>query len=85
MKVLFLILLILIQGITYASDDKPEIGRYQLVYGVTQVVLKTGELRDEKGVWKIDTVTGQVWQYLEAPIGPKGEYRFFFTPIETRD
>jgi hypothetical protein len=47
---LLLALLVAIQGIAYAGDDKPEVGRYRL--------LSTRE----NGVWKIDTATGQVWK-----------------------
>jgi hypothetical protein len=87
MKTLLLILLVAIQGIAYAddksqiADDKSQIGRYQLLYAITQTVNPTGAY-DEKRVWKIDTVTGQVWQYTSTSNG-KGQARENFYPVET--
>ena len=42
MKTLLLALLVAVQGIAYASNDKSEIGRYQLFYGVTELVKEHG-------------------------------------------
>lgn len=81
MRTLLLTLLVAVQGVAYASDDKPEVGRYQLLYAVTQTATPTGTY-DEKRVWKIDNVTGQVWQYVSSD-NRKGEARQFFIPIET--
>jgi hypothetical protein len=66
MKTLLLALLVAVQGIAYASNDKSEIGRYQLFYGVTELVKEHGLVVDKKIVCKIDTVTGQVWLYSDA-------------------
>jgi hypothetical protein len=62
MKTLLLILLVAVGGVAYASDDKPEIGRYQLLYATNRTSGPGGGF-EVKTVWKIDTVTGQVWQY----------------------
>ena len=65
MKPLLLTLLVLIQGIAYASDEKPEIGRYQLLYAV--VPGNEGKTTyDIKTLFKIDTVTGQVWKFISG-------------------
>jgi hypothetical protein len=40
------------------------------VYGATQVSLGT-TVSDEKRVWKIDTVTAQVWEYVSGPFAPE--------------
>jgi hypothetical protein len=63
MKTLLLALLVAVQGFAYAGDDKPEIGRYQLLYAVTQESLGTNVVA-VKRIWKIDTVTGQVWMFV---------------------
>jgi hypothetical protein len=83
MKPLLLTLFVLIQGIAYASDDKPEIGRYQLVYAVTTLMDTTGTT-EEKGLWKIDTVTGQIWRYNEISTGKYNLSREEFVPVETK-
>jgi hypothetical protein len=88
MKPLLLILLVLIQGVAYAevayaSDDKPEIGRYQLLYAVTETSGGPGGTYQSKTVWKIDTVTGQVWQFVSTTI--KGQVKESFLPVETRE
>jgi hypothetical protein len=66
LKTLLPALLVAVQGIAYASDNKSEIGRYQLFYGVTELVKEHGVVVDKKIVCKIDTVTGQVWLYSDA-------------------
>jgi hypothetical protein len=90
MKTLLLTLLIGIQGVAaYAADDKPEagkseIGRYQLIYGITRYgSLTTGTYSEEKNVWKIDTVTGQVWRFVS--VERKGEFKESFVPVETHE
>ena len=40
------------------------------MYGATQVSLGT-TVSDEKRVWKIDTVTAQVWEYVSGPFAPE--------------
>ena len=78
MRTLLLTLLVAVQGVAYASDDKPEIGRYQLLYAVIHDP-ENGR-SEEKTVWKIDTVTGQVWRFAETPQGGGAP---FFEPIKT--
>jgi hypothetical protein len=82
MKPLLLTLLVLIQGIAYASDDKPEIRRYQLLYAVTYTGGPGGGF-DKKTVWKIDTVTGQVWKY-SAWEDKDAIVSDSFEPVETK-
>jgi hypothetical protein len=62
------------------ADNKPEIGRYQLVSGETQVPgqgLTTSVQMKE--VYKIDTETGQVWRYSFDSIHGVGQ----FEPVKT--
>ena len=61
---------------------KPEIGRYQLLYAVTQTSGGAGGVFDNKTVWKIDTATGQVWQFVSTI--HNGESIEVFVPVETR-
>jgi hypothetical protein len=87
MKPLLLTLLVLIRGIAYASDDKPEIGRYQLLYAVTEYAPPENTAGPStitvKTVWKIDTVTGQVWHFVSTLESNK-ELIEAFLPIDTR-
>ena len=70
MKPLLLTLLLLIQGIAYANDDNPAIGRYQL--------------RDTRvGLWKTDTVTGQVLVYRSEADVQKDKASGGFLPVDT--
>jgi hypothetical protein len=44
---------------------KPEVGRHQLIYAVTETLdLGNGTSDRKKTVFKIDTATGQVWEYV---------------------
>jgi hypothetical protein len=88
MKTLLFTLLIGIQGIgAYGADDKPEtgkseVGRYQLLSGVIE--LTTGTTTSKaKGLWKIDTVTGEVWEYVSVLMkGQKPMHGFYRVPTE---
>jgi hypothetical protein len=60
------------------ADEKGQVGRYQLVYAVTET--STIQFRS---VWKIDTVTGQVWQFVSSHLG--GEVKERFVRVETSE
>jgi hypothetical protein len=62
-------------------DDKALIGRYQLVYGSIEVPTSStsGKFEERKGLWKIDTVTGQVWALVVTVTGDE------FRPIQTKE
>jgi hypothetical protein len=63
------------------ADNKPQTARYQLIYAVTRGG-KTGN--DLKGLWKIDTVTGQVWRFNAATEDvEKDESVGGFIPVRT--
>jgi hypothetical protein len=47
------------------ADDTAHPGRYQLHYAVTQTD-GHGMTVENKTVWKIDTVTGQVWKFVSV-------------------
>jgi hypothetical protein len=75
----------------FASDPPEQVGRYQLVCAATKFTTENGSV-EEKGLWKIDTVTGQVWKYYnyfvkhpEASRPPFVELADDFEPIETKD
>jgi hypothetical protein len=61
-------------------DDKAPTGRYQLVYGSIEVPTSStsGKFEERKGLWKIDTVTGQVWVLAVTVTGDE------FRPIQTK-
>jgi hypothetical protein len=61
------------------ADDAGHVGRYQLLYAVTET--SGGVTTQTKTVWKIDTVTGQVWQFVSTTAGDK--LRESFIPVET--
>jgi hypothetical protein len=62
------------------ADDTGHVGRYQLLYAVTETTNPVSTTQT-KTVWKIDTVTGQVWQFISVDAG--GKIMEHFTPIET--
>jgi hypothetical protein len=62
------------------ADDAGHMGRYQLLYAVTETS-GSGPAIQTKTVWKIDTVTGQVWQFVSSTVGDKLRERFI--PVET--
>jgi len=62
------------------ADDTGHVGRYQLLYAVTETS-GSGPAIQTKTVWKIDTVTGQVWQFVSSTVGDKLRERFI--PVET--
>jgi hypothetical protein len=67
--------------VTRADDT---VGRYQLVYAVTQNAISgvvTQDRTQDRRVWKIDTVTGQVWMFVSTTSG--GKTKEAFVPVET--
>jgi hypothetical protein len=86
MKTLLFALLIAFQGIVYADDNKPEIGRYQLVAAVITTTTPSA-LIETKRVYKIDTETGQVWTFVSTTTGKDStgvyQYKEAFLPIQT--
>lgn len=62
------------------ADDTGHVGRYQLLYAVTETS-GSGTAIQTKTVWKIDTVTGQVWQFVSSTAGDRLKERFI--PVET--
>jgi len=62
-------------------DDKALIGRYQLVNGSIEVPTSStsGKFEERKGLWKIDTLTGQVWALVVTVTGDE------FRPIQTKE
>jgi hypothetical protein len=86
MKTLLTIAIATIAAFAHA-DDRAEIGRYQLLYAVTEHAAPettTGPSTITiKTVWKIDTVTGQVWQFVST-VGSNKELKEAFLPIDTR-
>jgi hypothetical protein len=80
MKRLLIVLTAGLFAVTAAqADDTNHVGRYQLLYAVTETTGVTTS--HTKTVWKIDTATGQVWQFVSSMINNKLEERFI--PIET--
>jgi hypothetical protein len=79
MKTLMTFALIVLAPIVTRADDKGPIGRYQLLYGVTDQKTSTGSY-EKKRVWKTDTVTGQVWECAVTSEG--GEV---FYPVTTKE
>jgi hypothetical protein len=79
MKTLLIIAIGSIAAFAHA-DDKAQVGRYQLFYGV---IATTSTYFESKQVWKIDTVTGQVWVYVATV--REGEAKEGFIPVETRE
>jgi hypothetical protein len=63
------------------SDDKGPVGRYQLIYAVTETVSPTGKTENRR-VMKIDTVTGRVWAYMDLT-DSKGKNTEGFFPVNT--
>jgi hypothetical protein len=64
MKTLLTIVLASFFALVVRADDKGPVGRYQLLYAVTETTTPTGKI-ETKAVWKIHTITGQVWQSVE--------------------
>jgi hypothetical protein len=56
------------------ADDKTQVGRYQLLYAVAEHAAPENASGPStiKTVWKIDTVTGQVWQLVSLGIALLG-------------
>ena len=69
------------------ADDKTQVGRYQLLYAVAEHAAPESTSGPStitiKTVWKIDTVTGQVWQFVST-VGSNKELKEAFLPIDTR-
>jgi hypothetical protein len=63
----------------------PEIGRYQLLSGDIQIPSEDKKSVSMKyqTVFKIDTLTGQVWKFWSA-MTPGGELLESFVPIKTQ-
>src|SRR5260370_42072638 len=69
MKILMTLALLVLTSVFVRADDKGPVGRYQLLYAVTETTTPASSF-ETKRVWKIDTVTGQVWEYV-ATFDPK--------------
>jgi hypothetical protein len=52
------------------ADKKNQVGRYELLYAVSEAGTTKGTT-ENKGIWKIDTVTGQVWRFVSVEIDGK--------------
>jgi hypothetical protein len=80
-----MITLIALTQITANADEKDAVGRYQLIYATTETFNFDSKTEtEEKGVWKIDTVTGQVWQFHSVITpGKQGTLHDEFVPITT--
>jgi hypothetical protein len=65
------------------ADEKDAVGRYQLVYATTETYNPDSKT-EEKALWKIDTVTGQVWRFdsVTSP-GKHPVHQEEFVPIKT--
>ncbi len=83
MKILMTLALLVLTSIFVRADDKGPVGRYQLLYAVTETTTPTSSF-ETKRVWKIDTVTGQVWEYVES-LDPKKGNKEFFLPVPTSE
>jgi hypothetical protein len=68
------------------ADDQDKVGRYQLIYAAVDsfqvdINSKNTSKIEHKTVFKIDTVTGQVWKYSDISIGKASDEGF--VPITT--
>jgi hypothetical protein len=68
------------------ADDQDKVGRYQLIYAAvdsfqSDTNLKNASKIEQRTVFKIDTVTGQVWRYTDISVGKASEETFI--PITT--
>jgi hypothetical protein len=84
MKTLLTVTLIVMTQIAANADEKDAVGRYQLIFATTETFSLDGKNEEEKTVWKIDTVTGQVWQFHSVITpGKQGALHEEFVPITT--
>jgi hypothetical protein len=60
-KALILPAVLLINAVSYAARADEPVGRFQLV----PATVDTGSRTAEKMLFKIDTVTGRAWLYIE--------------------
>ena len=81
MKTLTAIALILATSTVSRADEKEAVGRYQLVYATTET-FSVDAKTEEKTLWKVDTVTGQVWRFNSVAIGKNAPIEEF-VPIRT--
>jgi hypothetical protein len=80
-----LLTIALVTGISVAAraDEKDQVGRYQLIYATTET-LSINSKSETKTLWKIDTVTGQVWKFSSLVQGIKNTVlQEEFVPITT--
>ena len=87
MKTLLTIALATAISIAARADEKDQVGRYQLFYGTLasltaeDATLKGVSESEEKTIFKIDTVTGQVWKLNSVGLGSHVSEEF--VPIQT--
>jgi hypothetical protein len=84
-----LLTIALVTGISVAAraDEKDQVGRYQLFYGTfvslrsADATIKEISKSEEKSIFKIDTMTGQVWKLNSVGLGSHLSEEFI--PIQT--
>jgi hypothetical protein len=82
MKTLLMIALIVLTQIAASADEKDAVGRYQLIYAAVDSFMvntstKSTTKIEQRTVFKIDTVTGQVWKYADISLGKAPEEEAF--------
>ena len=71
MKYQILIPILTISTLATAWADGSGVGRFQLVPAIVETSADGGTRYSERTVFKIDTVTGKTWEFLEIMNGKK--------------